>query len=152
MNIKDPIFQTYVITASLMCLKMMLQAWVTVYHMIKCNGGFLHPEDIKKTGFNPAPHPDQLKPNSLVERSRAMQRNDTENVPIFLVIGFLFTLTHPSLLLTQILMYGYVVSRLLHAYALGTAKIHDLRALFWSIGFLIILGMSIYTLMFALKG
>ena len=73
MNIKDPIFQTYVITASLMCLKMMLQAWVTVYHMIKCNGGFLHPEDIKKTGFNPAPHPDQLKPNSHVERSRAMQ-------------------------------------------------------------------------------
>ncbi len=70
----------------------------------------------------------------------------------YVQIGFLFTLTHPSLLLTQILMYGYVVSRLLHAYALGTAKIHDLRALFWSIGSLIILGMSIYTLMFALKG
>ena len=152
MNIKDPVLQTYVIAASLMCLKMMLQAWITVYYMIKVNGGFLHPEDIKKTGFNPQPHPDQLKLNPHVERFRSIQRNDTESVPLFLVIGFLFTLTNPSPLLTQILMYTYVISRLLHTYALGTAKIHDLRALFWSIGSLIIIGMSIYTLIYALKG
>ena len=152
MNIKDPVLQTYIIAASLMCLKMMLQAWVTVYYMIKANGGFLHPEDIKKTNFNPQPHPDQLKPNPQVERSRAMQRNDTESVPLFLVIGFLFSLTNPPLFITQILMYTYVISRLLHAYALGTAKIHDLRALFWSMGALIIIGMSIYTFIYALKG
>ena len=152
MNSNDPVVQTYVIAASIMCLKMLLQAWVTVFWMIKFNGGFLHPEDIKKTNLNPEPNPDQLKPNPQVERSRAMQRNDTESVPVFLVIGLLFTLTHPALWVARILMYGYVVSRLLHAYALGTAKIHDLRALFWSIGSLIVVGMSIYTLVFALKG
>ena len=152
MNLRDPVLQTYVIAASLMCLKMMLQAWITVYQMIKVNGGFLHPEDIKKTPLNPNPSPDQLKPNPDVERSRSMQRNDMENIPIFLVVGFLFTLTQPPLWVTQILMYGYVTSRLLHAYALGTAKTHDLRALFFSIGSLIVIGMSLYTLVIALKG
>ena len=65
MNLKDPVWQTYLIAASLMCLKMMLQAWLTVYRMIKVNGGFLHPEDIKKTPLNPNPNPDQLKPNPV---------------------------------------------------------------------------------------
>ena len=152
MNLSDPVLQTYVIAASLMCLKMMLQAWFTVYRMIKVNGGFLHPEDIKKTPFNPNPSPDQLKTNPYVERSRSLHRNDTENIPIFLVAGFLFTLTQPALWATQTLMYGYVASRLLHSYALGTAKTHDLRAVFFSIGSLIVIGMSLYTLIFALKG
>jgi len=120
--------------------------------MLKANGGFLHPEDIKKTPLNPSPGPDQLKPNSDVERSRSMQRNDMENIPIFLVAGFLFTLTQPALWAAQTLMYGYVASRLPHAYALGTAKSHDLRAVFFSIGSLIVIAMSLYTLVVALKG
>ena len=151
MNLKDQVLQTYLVAASAMCLKMMLQAWVTVYRMIKVNGGFLHPEDIRKTPLNPTPNPDHLKPDPYVERSRSMQRNDMENIPIFLVAGFLFTLSQPALWAAQTLMYGYVVSRLLHAYALGTAKSHDLRAVFFSIGSLIVIGMSLYTLVFALK-
>jgi glutathione S-transferase len=152
MNLNDPVLHTYLIAASLMCLKIMLQAWVTIYRMITVNGGFLHPEDIKKTTFNPNPSPDQLKPNPYVERSRSLHRNDTENIPIFLVVGFLFTLTQPALWAAQILMYGYVASRMLHAYALGTEKTHELRAVFFTIGSLIVVGMSLYTLIFALKG
>lgn len=152
MNIQDPVVQTYVIAAALMCLKMMLQAWITVYCMIKVKGGYLHPEDIKKTPLNLNPSPDQLKPNPLVERSRSMQRNDLENIPGFLFAGLLFTMTQPVLWVAQTLMYGYVISRLLHAYALGTAKVHDLRATLWTIGSLIVIGMSVYTLYFALKG
>ena len=49
MNLIDSVLQTYLVAASLMCLKMMLQGWLTVYRMIKVNGGFLHPEDIKET-------------------------------------------------------------------------------------------------------
>jgi glutathione S-transferase len=152
MNLKDPVLQTYVIAASWMCLKMMLQAWMTIYRMIKVNGGFLHPEDIKKTPMNPNPSPDQLTPNPDVERSRSMQRNDVENIPVFLVSGFLFTLTQPTLWVAQILLYGYVTSRLLHAYALGAAKTHESRAVFFSIGSIIVIGMIVYTLLIALKG
>lgn len=150
MDIQNPVVQTYVIAASLMCLKLMLQAWVTVYQMIKVKGGYLHPEDLKKTVLNPNPSLEQLKPHPAVERSRAIQRNDLENIPGFLFSGLLFTWTHPPLLAAQLLMYGYVVSRLFHFYALGTGKIHDLRATFWTIGSLIVIGMSIYTLIFAL--
>ena len=152
MNLKDPVVQTYVIAAALMCLKVMLQSWITVYQMIKAKGGYLHPEDIKKTNLNPNPSPEQLKPYPAVERSRAMQRNDMENIPAFWIAGLLFTWTQPPLAAAQILMYGYVLSRLLHFYALGTAKTHDLRAVFFSIGSFIIIGMTLYTLVFALKG
>jgi len=124
---------------------------MTISRMIKFNGGFLHPEDIKKTPMNPNPSPDQLEPNPDVVRSRSMQRNDMENIPVFLVSGFLFTLTQLALWVTQILPYGYVVSRLLQAYALGTAKTHELRAVFFSIGSLIIIGISLYTLAVALR-
>lgn len=151
LSIKDPVVQTYAIAASLMCLKMMLQSWITVYRMIKAKGGYLHPEDIKKTLLNPNPNPDQLKPDPYVERSRAMQRNDTENIPVFLVSGLMFTWTHPALWVAQAMLYGYVVSRLLHFYALGTGKIHDLRATFWTIGSIIVICMSLYTFIFALN-
>src|SRR5258706_14989648 len=104
MNLKDSILQTYVIAAALMCLKMMLQAWMTISRMIKINGGFLHPEDIKETPMNPNPSPDQLKPNPDVVRSRSMQRNEMENIPVFLISGFLFTLTQSALWVARILI------------------------------------------------
>ena len=65
MNLKDPVLQTYLIAASLMCLKFMLQAWMTVYRMIKVNGGFLHPEDIKKTPLNPDSESRPIETQSL---------------------------------------------------------------------------------------
>lgn len=151
LTLKNPIVQTYVIAACLMGLKMMLQAWVTVYWMMKVKGGYLHPEDIKQTPLNPDPNPEQLKPHPSVERSRSMQRNDMENIPVFLVIAFLFTLTQPPLWVAQTLMYGYVISRGLHAYALATAKVHDIRATFWTLGSLIVIGMAVYTLLVALR-
>jgi uncharacterized MAPEG superfamily protein len=151
-SLHDPVFRTYTIAACLMGLKMLLQAWVTVYWMLKVNGGYLHPEDIQKTPLNPKPTPEQLKPNPHVERSRSMQRNDMESVPVFLVIGLLFSLTQPALWAAQILFYGYVLSRFLHAWALGSAQTHDLRATFWTIGSLIIIGMCVYTLTLSLKG
>lgn len=150
MDMQNPVVQTYVIAALLMCIKMMIQAWVTVYQMIKAKGGYLHPEDLRKTPLNPNPHPEQLHPYPAVERSRAMQRNDLENIPVFCLVGLLFIWSQPPLLLTQMLMYGYVLSRLLHCYALGTAQAHDVRATFYSIGSLIIMGMAVYTLYFAL--
>lgn len=151
MSIQDPVVQTYVIAATLMALKMLLQAWVTVYRMLKVNAGFLHPEDAKKTPVNPNPNPDQLKPNPYVERSRGMQRNDMENIPVFLVVGLLFTWTHPPLLAAQLLFYGYVVTRLLHTWALGTGQIHDVRATFWTFNSLITIGMAVYALIYALR-
>ena len=51
-------------------------------------------------------------------------------------------LTEPPLLLARLLLYGYVVSRLLHFAAYFTAQTHETRATFWTVGSLIIIFMA----------
>lgn len=146
LEVNSPLVATYVIAAALMIIKMMGQGWMTVFRMLKSNGGFLNPEDANPGAANPKPHPGQLDPNEYVERSRRMHRNDTENIPVFLVAGLLFIWAEPPLLLAQVLLYGYVLSRLGHFWAYLTAKPHELRAAFFSVGSLIIIGITGYAL------
>jgi len=150
LNLRDPLFATYAIAATLMILKMVSMSWLTVLRMMQVRGGFRSPEDLKRTPLNPAPNPQQLAPNELVERIRRIQMNDLENLPFFLLSGFLFVLTHPSLLLAQWILYGYVASRLLHFVAYFTGQIHEVRATFWTIGSLILIFMTGRVLFFAL--
>jgi glutathione S-transferase len=146
----NPVFRVYVIAAALMVLKMAGQSWMTVYRMTKVKGGFRSPEDARQSPLNPDPRAGQLEPNDYVERSRRIHLNDCENIPPFLVVGLLFVATAPPLWLAQLLLYGYVVARLLHFAAYATAQLHDVRAALWAPGSLTILGMAIYTLARAL--
>ena len=97
LSLGNPLFATYAIAASLMILKVVTMAWLTVWRMTREKGGFRSPEDLEKTALNPAPDPSQLLPNERVERVRRIMQNDLENVPFFLVAGFLYILTQPSL-------------------------------------------------------
>ncbi len=146
MMLKDPVFAAYTIAASIMILKMTGQGWITVVQMMKNEGGFLNPEDAAKGMTNPNPRDGQLEPDAAVERSRRMHRNDMENIPTFLVAGFLFTLTSPPLWIAQLLFYGFVATRLGHFWAYFTAKSHETRATFFTFGSLIIMGLAGYTL------
>lgn len=151
MTFENPVFVTYVVAATLMILKMMGQGWMTVARMMKVGGGFLNPEDQTAGWTNPKPRPGQLDPDDYVERSRRMHHNDTENIPVFLVAGLLFAWTQPPLLVAQVLLYGYVASRLAHFVAYLTARSHETRATFFSIGSLIVIGMAIYTFIYAIS-
>jgi len=146
MSMHDPVFDTYLIAATIMILKMMGQGWITVVRMFQSGGGFLNPEDAAGGWANPQPRDGQLDAHEAVERSRRMHRNDTENIPVFLMAGFLFTLTQPPLWLAQALLYGYVVSRLGHFWAYFTARSHEVRASFFTVGSLIVMGIAGYTL------
>jgi glutathione S-transferase len=146
----NPLFATYVIAASLMILKAVSMSWLTVVRMMQEKGGFRSPEDLRRTPLNPQPDPKQLERNERVERIRRIHLNDLENLPFFLAAGFLYVLTNPSLLLAQWLLYGYVVSRLLHFAAYLSARTHETRATLWTIGSLIILFMTCRTLLAAL--
>jgi len=42
--------------------------------------------------------------NEYVDRSRRIDLNDLENIPGFLAAGFLLVLSHPLLLLAQLLI------------------------------------------------
>jgi glutathione S-transferase len=150
LDLHDPVFATYVIAATLMLLKASAMSWWTVVRMMGVNGGFRSPEDLKKTPFNPAPHAGQLAPDDRVDRIRRIHLNDLENLPFFLVAGFLFLLTAPSLGLAQWLFYGYVASRLLHTLAYATRQLHEVRATFWSAGSFILVYMIVRTLLAAL--
>jgi glutathione S-transferase len=150
LSLQNPLFATYVIAATLMILKAVSMSWLTVARMMKVKGGFRSPEDIRKTPLNPDPNPKQLEPDERVDRIRRIHLNDLENLPFFLVAGFLYVLTEPSLRLAQVLLYGYVVSRLLHFAAYVSARTHDTRATLWTVGSLILIFMTCRTLLAAL--
>jgi glutathione S-transferase len=150
LNLQNPLFATYVVAATLMILKAVAMSWLTVARMLQANGGFRSPEDIRKTAMNPKPEPRQLLPDERVERIRRIHLNDLENLPFFLVAGLLYVLTAPPLWLAQALLYGYLLSRLLHFAAYLTARTHDLRAALWTVGSLILLFMTVRTLIAAL--
>ncbi len=151
LTLQNPVFAVYVVAATLMILKGVSMSWLTVARMIKVNGGFRSPEDVRKTPMNPNPSASQLAPNDDVDRIRRIQLNDLESLPYFLVSGLLYVLTDPSLALARWLLYGFVVSRLLHFLAYFTAQTHDLRATFWSVGSLILIFMTARTLVAALS-
>lgn len=149
-SLDNPVFATYAFAAALMVLKTVAMAWLTVLRMMQVKGGYRAPEDLRRTALNPTPRPDQTAPDERVERVRRIHQNDLENVPMFLAAGFLYTLTEPPLWLAQTLFYGYVGSRLLHFWAYATARSHDLRATFWTIGVLIVIGMATAVLIAAI--
>ena len=86
-TLTNPVFVTYVIAASLMVLKIMLQGWITVVRMMATDAGLVSPEDLKAGPVNRNPRPEQLQPNQDVERSRRIHRNDLENIPAFLPVA-----------------------------------------------------------------
>jgi glutathione S-transferase len=147
----NSVFRWYAIAASIMIVKMMSQGWITVFRMIKVNGGFRYPEDARKGSANPRPRPDQLLPDEYVQRSRRMHENDTENIPLFLVAGLIYVCTAPSLVLATSLFFTYVFSRLVHFFVVLTARSHELRATCWTIGSVIIYFMAAAIVWDALK-
>jgi glutathione S-transferase len=145
-TLQNPVFAAYAIAASLMVLKVVAMSWLTVWHMMREKGGYRAPEDLRKTALNPKPNRKQLEVNERVERVRRIQQNDVENVPFFLISGFLYVLTAPPLWLAVALFYGYAISRFAHFGAYYTAQTHDLRATLWTVGSLIIVFMSVRVL------
>jgi glutathione S-transferase len=150
LSLQNPLFATYVIAATIMILKAVSMSWLTVAQMLRVNGGFRSPEDTRKTLLNPKASADQTQPNEAVERIRRIHLNDLENIPFFLIAGLFFVLTSPSLLLAQVLLYGYVATRMMHFLAYLTAQTHDVRATLWTPGSLIIVFMAGSTLLAAL--
>jgi len=146
LSFDNPVFSLYVLIASIMILKLMLQPWMTVYRMMKVRAGFRSPEDTRKTPLNPEPSASQTEVNEYVDRSRRLNLNDLESIPGFLAAGFLFVLCDPSLLLAQILMWTYLIARAAHFAAYTTAQIHDVRATFWTFSSLPVLVMAGYAL------
>ena len=146
LTMENPVFVTYMIAAAIMILKIMGQGWMTVYRMLKINGGWATPEDLQPGMINRKPNPEQLETNDYVDRSRRMHRNDLENIPAFLACGLIFVASGPSLLLANSLMYGFVAARLGHSLAYASKQSHEVRATLYTIGSLLVIVMAVYVL------
>jgi glutathione S-transferase len=114
--------------------------------MMKINAGLVSPEDLRPGPANRNPDPSQLEVNDYVDRSRRMHRNDLENIPAFWAAGLIFVAAAPPLWLAQALMYGFVAARAAHAVAYATARSHEVRAAFYTVGSLIVMAMAVYAL------
>jgi uncharacterized MAPEG superfamily protein len=150
-NLQNPVFLVYMIAAAIMILKLMIQGWMTVYRMIKSDSGLLNPEDLVPGPANRNPRPQQLELDEYVDRSRRIHRNDLESIPAFLVAGLLFVAVRPSLLLASILMGAFVVARLLHTAAYLSKQRHEVRAVLFAIGSLVVMEMAVHVLVVALS-
>ena len=146
LTMENPVFVTYMIAATIMILKLMGQGWMTVYRMLKVNGGWASPEDLRAGPINRNPRPEQLDPNEYVDRSRRIHRNDLENIPAFLACGLLFVIAGPSILVANVLMYGFVGARLVHTLAYATGQSHEVRATLYTIGSVAVIVMAGYAL------
>ena len=151
LSLKNPVFAAYMVCAALLVLKMAAMSWLTVYRMLRINGGMRNPEDANPGPANPRPRPGQLDPVDYVERIRRIHQNDQENLLPFLTIGWLYVLTIPSPTVALALLYGYVLSRLLHFAAYLSARSHEWRATLWTVGSLILIGMALTTLWAGLR-
>lgn len=151
LTMENPVFVTYMIASAIMVLKVMGQGWMTVYRMLKVNGGWASPEDLRAGLINRDPRPEQLALNEYVDRSRRIHRNDLENIPAFFAVGLLFVIAGPSSLLANILMYGFVGARLVHTLAYATGQSHEVRATLYTIGSVAVIVMAVYVLMVTLS-
>ena len=151
LSLKNPVFVAYMVCAALLVLKMAAMSWLTVYRMLRINGGMRNPEDANPGPANPRPRPGQLDPVDYVERIRRIHQNDQENLLPFLAIGWLYVLTQPDPALAKALFYGYVLSRLLHFAAYLGARPHEWRATLWTVGSLVMVFMAGATLWAGLR-
>lgn len=134
LQLSNPVFRAYALASGALLAKMIGMSWLTVYRMMRANGGFRNPEDNNPGLCNPNPSGGQDKPIEYVERSRRIHQNDIENIPVFLATGLLYVTTNPSPALAPWLFYGYVASRAVHFAVYLSAMSHEMRATFWTIG------------------
>jgi uncharacterized MAPEG superfamily protein len=113
--------------------------------------GLLNPEDLRPGPFNRSPDPQQLELNDYVDRSRRMQRNDLENIPAFLVAGLLFVAVEPPAALAIVPLALFVIARLVHTIVYATAQRHEVRAIPYTIGSLVVIFMAGYVLIAVLS-
>lgn len=145
-DLDNPVFWHFAVTALIGVLKVMGQGWVTVRCMMSENAGFASPEDLRAGPLNAAPDPMQLEPNPRVERSRRMHRNDLENIPAFWVAGLIFVAAAPPLWAAIVGFWGFVLARAGHAWAYGTGQSHEVRATFYTVGSVLVIGMALWGL------
>ncbi|XP_058448877.1 microsomal glutathione S-transferase 1-like [Malaya genurostris] len=139
----DPtVFRSYVFWSSVLVLKMLAMSFLTARKR-HANKAFANPEDAKsiRGGKINLADPD-------VERVRRAHLNDLENILPFFVIGFLYTLTGPSVWLATNLFRVVAIARIVHTLVYAVFVIpQPARGISWAVGYVITGYMTVQTLL-----
>ncbi|XP_046678496.1 microsomal glutathione S-transferase 1-like isoform X2 [Homalodisca vitripennis] len=137
LNGDNPVLQGFAFYASILILKMMGMSLLTAIHRFR-KKAFISPEDAAAfKGEVKLEDPD-------VERVRRAHLNDLENIPIFLVTGFLFILSDPDVVVALMFFRLYTLARLVHTFVYAVYVVRQpARAIAFGVGQLITLIMII---------
>lgn len=83
-----------------------------------------------------------------VERQRRAHLNDLENIPVFLIVAFFYTLTSPTAVIAVNLIRAFAISRITHTFVYAVIPMQPARAISFFVGFGITIYMSINVALF----
>ncbi|NNL66504.1 MAG: MAPEG family protein [Myxococcales bacterium] len=130
-------FQTYAICVAVLAIKMMLSSVYTGYQRIT-NSAFATPEDAERAGV-------EWKSDDAVERALRIQRNDLENIPLFIGLGLIYVLSGGSSFGMAAYGWVFVVARIGHTVSYALAN-QPVRGFSFAIGLLVNLGLAVNVL------
>ena len=134
----NPAFQTYSICVALLSVKMLASAVFTGVQRQR-SSGYVNPEDARVFG-NDAEAAAVEHPK--VAHALRIQRNDSENIPIFFALGLVFVLSGVSASSAAIYCWTYTIARIAHTFAYAL-HLQPLRAILFGIGGLAQIGMAV---------
>ena len=111
--ISNPVFQIFIASVIVLGLNLLVLANNTALSRAKADEA-VNPEDKK---INAKASIVVYEGNSLTQRYRRAHGNALENIPLFLVTGFLLTLTQIQFVAAAILFGVFVFFRVLHSFA-----------------------------------
>jgi len=107
LTLDEPLFGTFVFYASVLAMKTLFMSIWTLRHRL-AKKIYPLPEDYERRGL-------KAKPIGFIdediERVRRSHLNDLENVLPFLIIGFLFVLTEPNIVIAKWIFRLFTLAR-----------------------------------------
>lgn len=138
-----PAFRTYALCAAILALKMLFSAVYTAVQRGR-HQAYANPEDAR--AFGPAGATVSAAEPTAVARALRIQRNDGENIPLFLAIALTYVLAGASPLGAAAYCWTFTLARIGHTVAY-TWDLQPWRAIFWGVGVLAIVGMAVQLLL-----
>jgi glutathione S-transferase len=83
-----------------------------------------------------------------VERQRRAHLNDLENIPVFIVVAFLYILTSPSTFIAVNLIRLFTLSRIVHSFVYAIYPTQPARGIAFGIGLIITMYISLQVIFF----
>jgi glutathione S-transferase len=141
----NPAFQTYAVCSAILVLKMLFSAVYTGTRR-QATQGFINAEDA--TRFGGGVEAGTVETPEVAHALR-IQRNDGENIPLFLAIGLLYVLCGASRGGAFVLCWSFTLARIAHTY-FYTRHMQPHRAISFGIAALALVLMSLNVLWKAL--